>query len=45
MDVSQPIKLCSHRASALTFLNWPRIHLNFDVSVDADADAWYECCN
>ena len=39
------LKPCSHRTSALTLLNQSRSHLNFDASVNADADAWCEWCN
>ena len=43
------LKPRSHRASALmlplTLLNQSRAHLNFDASVDADTDTWWEWCN
>ena len=43
IDISELIfKSCSHWTSALTLLNRSRNHLNFNTSVDADADAWCE---
>ena len=40
----QTVKPCIHRTSALTLalqlLYRPRTHLDFNASVDTDADAW-----